>query len=263
MTIWKNAFTSCLTVLICAVASFGQAPPEIKSKLDAKIKQLSSFSIDPEIVNAVKAHNATPHAGEALTMTNEQWHSLTVLDPFVRATAKTPLSEYLKTKKNADDTIAKVFVSGADGSKVGFDAKETAKATEDISRKVEAIQTDTKAAVDAIASISGVINQVGDISGTIATAVEEQSATTNEMARNVNEAAQGSGEITSNITGVAEAAQGTTRGATDTQKASQQLVEMSTQLRSLVGQFKIKASGTRPTAVANPSVKGMAAHASA
>jgi len=138
-------------------------------------------------------------------------------------------------------------------------AKETAKATEDISRKIEAIQTDTKAAVDAIASISGVINRVSDISGTIATAVEEQSATTNEMARNVNEAAQGSGEITSNIAGVAEAAQGTTRGATDTQKASQQLVEMSTQLRSLVGQFRINADGSS----GNPSVKGMAAHASA
>ncbi len=120
-------------------------------------------------------------------------------------------------------------------------AKETAKATEDISRKIEAIQTDTKAAVDAIASISGVINQVNDISGTIATAVEEQNATTNEMSRNVSEAAHGSGEITSNIAGVAEAAQGTTRGATDTQKASQQLVETSTQLRRLVEQFKINA----------------------
>jgi len=142
-------------------------------------------------------------------------------------------------------------------------AKETAKATEDISRKIEAIQTDTKAAVDAIASISGVINQVSDISGTIATAVEEQSATTKEMSRNVSEAAQGSGEITSNIAGVAEAAQGTTRGATDTQKASQQLVEMSTQLRSLVGQFKINPSGTGTTVDASPSVKAMAAHASA
>ena len=68
-------------------------------------------------------------------------------------------------------------------------AKETAKATEDISRKIEAIQTDTKAAVDAIASISGVINQINDISSTIATAVEEQNATTNEMSRNVSEAA--------------------------------------------------------------------------
>ena len=120
-------------------------------------------------------------------------------------------------------------------------AKETAKATEDISRKIEAIQTDTKAAVDAIASISGVIHQINDISSTIATAVEEQNATTNEMARNVSEAAIGSGEITRNVAGVAEAAQGTTRGASDTQKASQQLLETSTQLRRLVEQFRIGA----------------------
>jgi methyl-accepting chemotaxis protein len=121
-------------------------------------------------------------------------------------------------------------------------AKETAKATEDISRKIEAIQSDTKAAVDAIGTISGVIHQINDISSTIATAVEEQNATTNEMSRNVSEAAQGSGEISSNIAGVAEAAQGTSRGATDTQKASQQLVETSTQLRRLVEQFKINSN---------------------
>jgi methyl-accepting chemotaxis protein len=118
-------------------------------------------------------------------------------------------------------------------------AKETAKATEDISRKIEAIQTDTKAAVDAIGTISGVIHQINDISNTIATAVEEQNATTNEMVRNVNEAAQGSGEISSNIAGVAEAAESTSRGAGDTQKASQQLVETSAELRRLVEQFKI------------------------
>ncbi|HEX7422667.1 MAG TPA: methyl-accepting chemotaxis protein [Terriglobales bacterium] len=141
-------------------------------------------------------------------------------------------------------------------------AKETAKATEDISRKIEAIQTDTKAAVDAIASISGVINQINDISSTIATAVEEQNATTNEMSRNVSEAAHGSGEITSNIAGVAEAAESTSRGATDTQKASQQLVETSTQLRRLVEQFKINASenGGR-NGVAATQAQSKAAHA--
>ena len=121
-------------------------------------------------------------------------------------------------------------------------AKETAKATEDISRKIEAIQTDTKAAVDAIGTISGVITQINDISNTIATAVEEQNATTNEMARNVSEAAHGSGEITSNINGVAQAAESTARGATDTQKATQQLVETSAELRRLVSQFKIQSS---------------------
>ena len=120
-------------------------------------------------------------------------------------------------------------------------AKETAKATEDISSKIEAIQSDTKAAVDAIASISGVINQINDISNTIATAVEEQNATTNEMSRNVAEAAQGSGEISSNIAGVAEAAQSTSRGSADTQKAAQELVEMSAQLRELVAQFNLGA----------------------
>jgi len=85
------------------------------------------------------------------------------------------------------------------------------------------------------------------------------------MSRNASEGAQGSGEITSNIAGVAEAAQSTTRGATDTQKASQQLVEMSTQLRSLVGQFKIRRDGSGNPAVgaAIGAEKGIAAHASA
>src|SRR5580700_4204391 len=141
-------------------------------------------------------------------------------------------------------------------------AKETAKATEDISRKIEAIQTDTKAAVDAIGTISEVINQINGISSTIASAVEEQNATTNEMSRNVSEAARGSGEITSNIGGVAEAAQGTTRGATDTQKASQQLVETSTKLRRLVEQFRINAGdNVRGDEDLGAPTYSMAAHA--
>ncbi len=143
-------------------------------------------------------------------------------------------------------------------------AKETAKATEDISRKIEAIQEDTKAAVEAIASISGIINQVNDISTTIASAVEEQNATTNEMARNVSEAAQGSSEITQNIAGVAEAAAGTSRGAGDTQQAAQQLVETSKALRELVGKFNIGGGGINrgKTGGGGSSPKGRAAHSS-
>ena len=141
-------------------------------------------------------------------------------------------------------------------------AKETAKATEDISRKIDAIQGDTKAAVDAIATIGEVINQINGISNTIATAVEEQNATTNEMSRNVSEAARGSGEITSNIAGVAQAAESTSHGAGDTQKAAQQLVETSTQLRRLVEQFKINASNDGRNAGSTDPVKSRAAHAS-
>jgi len=122
-------------------------------------------------------------------------------------------------------------------------AKETAKATEDISRKIEAIQTDTHAAVEAIGTISGVIKQINDISNTIASAVEEQNATTNEMARNVSDAAHGSGEITSNISGVAQAAESTSQGAGDVQKAVQMLAENSAHLRNLVEQFRLQGSG--------------------
>ncbi|WP_425616247.1 PAS domain-containing methyl-accepting chemotaxis protein [Anatilimnocola sp. NA78] len=117
-------------------------------------------------------------------------------------------------------------------------AKETAKATEDISRKIEAIQGDTKGAVEAIKQISGVINQINDISNTIASAVEEQTATANEMGRNVAEASKGSGEIAQNITAVASAAQSTTQGASNTQQAASELSRMAAELQHLVSQFK-------------------------
>lgn len=122
-------------------------------------------------------------------------------------------------------------------------AKQTAKATEDISQRIAAIQADTKGAVQAIGKISEIIGRVNDISATIATAVEEQSATTSEMSRNVTEAAKGSGEVAKNITGVAQAAQSTSSGATESQKAAQALAQMSTELRELVGQFKVHSNG--------------------
>jgi methyl-accepting chemotaxis protein len=139
-------------------------------------------------------------------------------------------------------------------------AKQTAKATEDISQKITAIQDDTKRAVEAIGSITGVINQINDISSTIATAVEEQSATTNEMSRNVQEAAKGSGEISQNIQGVATAAESTTRGAQDTLKAAQQLTEMATQLSALVGQFKLGDAQNTNSVGSKIQAKSRAAH---
>jgi len=121
-------------------------------------------------------------------------------------------------------------------------AKETAKATEDISRKIEAIQNDTKGAVAAIGQIGIVIGQINDIQTTIASAVEEQSATTNEITRNLAEAAKGTTDISHNIVGVAEAARSTTAGAAETQKSAQALERMAAELQGLVGQFKYEDS---------------------
>jgi len=117
-------------------------------------------------------------------------------------------------------------------------AKETAKATEDISQKIEAIQTDTKSAVIAIAEISNVISKINDYQNTIASAVEEQTATTNEISRNVAEAAKGSTEIAQNITGVASAAKGTSAGAGDTLKAAAELSRMAAELQEIVASSK-------------------------
>ncbi len=126
-------------------------------------------------------------------------------------------------------------------------AKETAKATDEIGKKIEAIQNDTRNAVEAITRITGIIARINDIQNTIASAVEEQTATTNEITRNINEAARGSAEIAQNITGVAQAAQSTTAGALDTQNAAADLTRMATELQSLVSNFsfELTASGSR------------------
>jgi len=116
-------------------------------------------------------------------------------------------------------------------------AQETARATEDIARRVEAIQADTTRAVTAIGGISGVIGQINDFQLTIASAVEEQTATTNEMSRSVQEAAGGSTEIAMNITGVSTAAGSTTQALSQTRQAVDELSRMASDLRGSVATF--------------------------
>jgi methyl-accepting chemotaxis protein len=116
-------------------------------------------------------------------------------------------------------------------------AKQTAKATGEISQKIEAIQGVTKGAVTAIEEIGAIINQVNDISNSIASAVEEQTVTTNEIGRSVTEAAQGINEISKNIAGVAAAAKNTTQGANDFKSASVELSHMAALLQASVAKF--------------------------
>jgi methyl-accepting chemotaxis protein len=116
-------------------------------------------------------------------------------------------------------------------------AQETAKATEDIARRVLAIQGDTTAAVTAIEEISSIVAQISDRQTTIASAVEEQEATTSEMARSVQEAAGGTTQIAENITGVSTAADSTTQALTQTRTAVDELSRMAADLRTTVGKF--------------------------
>ncbi len=118
-------------------------------------------------------------------------------------------------------------------------AKETAKATEDIGRKIEAIQGDTSGAVSAISEISEVIGRINDIQTTIASAVEEQTATTNEIARSVTEAAGGANGIADDISQVASAADDTRQGAQNTLQSATELATMAAELKAQVGRFRV------------------------
>jgi methyl-accepting chemotaxis protein len=117
-------------------------------------------------------------------------------------------------------------------------AQETARATDDISHRVEAIQADTAGAVTAIEEISRVIARISDYQTTIASAVEEQTATTAEMNRSVSEAATGTSDIAQTITAVAEAARGTGEGVAQSQEATNAMARLSTQLSGLVTTFR-------------------------
>jgi methyl-accepting chemotaxis protein len=117
-------------------------------------------------------------------------------------------------------------------------AKETARATEEISRKIETIQADTQSAVRAIAEVGSIIGTVNDISNSIASAVEEQTATTNEIGRNVHEAANGTADISKNISSVARVATETAKGAKEAESAAKTLTDLSARMKDLVAGFR-------------------------
>ena len=118
-------------------------------------------------------------------------------------------------------------------------AQETARATEDISRRVETIQADTSSAVEAIGEISQIIQRINDYQVTIASAVEEQTATTAEMSRSIGEAAEGSSTIATNINGVAHSAEQTSSTLVEADAAVSQLNGVAEELRLVAERFRV------------------------
>lgn len=116
-------------------------------------------------------------------------------------------------------------------------ATQTARATEEISAQITAMQQATGGAVGAITEITHTIGEINQIATTIAAAIEEQDAATREIARNVQQAAQGTQEISTNIVSVQHAAEGTGKAASEVLEAARELFRDSEKLSSEVDRF--------------------------
>ncbi len=118
-------------------------------------------------------------------------------------------------------------------------AQETARATDVIAHQVDTIQADSQGAAAAIAEVGAVIGRVNDHAATIAAAVEEQTATTNEMVRSVEEVAGGASLIAAGIGTVGEAGAATMAASARGQRAAEQLAGTSRELSALVDRFTL------------------------
>ena len=143
---------------------------------------------------------------------------------------------------NATIEAARAGEAGRGFSVVAAEVKElaraTARATEDIKNRIDGIQKGTRGAVEAIGEISDVIEKIDELQTSIAAAVEEQMATTQEIARTLSEVASGSSQISANVSKVAGSAGSTSDGATATQSSADRVSTMADELLELVGQFR-------------------------
>ncbi len=144
---------------------------------------------------------------------------------------------------NATIEAARAGEAGKGFAVVATEVKElskgTAKATEDISLRIATIQSNTRESVAGIIDIATANNKVSEISGSIAAAVEQQTATTNEMSRHISEAAETASTIAKEIAGLAEAARNTSTAAMQTDSAIKELNKILGQLRSFVAMFTV------------------------
>ncbi|MEM7272351.1 MAG: methyl-accepting chemotaxis protein [Actinomycetota bacterium] len=202
-------------------------------------------SIREVATNAIEASNVASEAVEVAQNTSDSISKLGESSEEIGNVIKVINSIAEQTNLlalNATIEAARAGEAGKGFAVVANEVKElanqTAQATEEISSRIQAIQTDTAGAVEANLQIGETIDRINEISSTIASAVEEQSVTTAEIGRNVEEAASGTQEIAHSIVEVATAAEETRQSTDNTKTSAEEMARMAAELSQLVGNYR-------------------------
>ncbi|GIE46869.1 hypothetical protein Ani05nite_04030 [Amorphoplanes nipponensis] len=207
------------------------------SEMGTSIREIAQNAAEAALVGeeAVRAaHSTNDIVGKLGESSAEIGNVLRVITSIAEQTNLLALNATIEAARAGDMGKGFAVVAG----EVKDLAQETARATEDIGRRVQAIQSDTNAAVGAISEISEIIGRINGYQTMVAAAVEEQAATSAEISRSVAEAAHGTNAIAAAVTEVADATGTTGRAVSDTERASAELTQLSARLQDLVTHFR-------------------------
>jgi methyl-accepting chemotaxis protein len=231
----SNAVAAAAEEATANVQTVASASEELSSSISEISRQVSQSSkIAQEAVQEAERTNETVQGlAEASTKIGEV---VNLINDIASQTNLLALNATIEAARAGE--AGKGFAVVA--SEVKNLANQTARATEDISSQIAAIQQATTGAVEAIQGIGKTIDEVNEIAGTIAAAVEEQGAATNEISRNVQEAATGTQEVSQNIQGVSQAANEAGQGASEVLSAAEELSKQSEDLGNQVDAFLVQ-----------------------